>query len=169
MFQMGMGGMANMPMNMNMGNMGMNMNGMNMNGMNIMNMNDMMNNMNIPGMNIGGNENWLKGYNVNNNNNNGGNNINSQDKKITCIFNTTTGGKKPITILIDYGKTVNELIKIYFARLSQPELMERRQDICLLYNAHRIDFDSTQKVEDFFKYNTSPTILVSDLQNLIGA
>ena len=168
---MGMGYMGGNPMNYNMQNMGMGaMFGMpmNMNGMNNMNMNGMMDNnnsnMNMTGMNVGGNANWIKGYNsIKSAENNEG------DKKISVIFRTTTGGKPPINIIIDNGITVNELITLYFKRLGQPELMERKKDICFLYNAQRIDYDCQQKVEKFFKYNSNPTILVSDLHNLIGA
>ena len=186
MQNMGMGAMFGMPMNMNnmnmncmnnvnnmnvMNNMNMNnMNNMNMNGMNNMNMNGMMgnnnSNMNMTGMNIGGNANWLQGYNSIKS---GGNNTVAIDKKMTFIFMTTTGGKPPINIIIDHGTTINELITLYFKRLGQPELMERKQDICFLYNAQRIDYDCQQKVEKFFKFNSNPTILVSDLHNLIGA
>ena len=175
---MGMGYMQGNPMNYNMQNMGMgamfgmpmNMNNMNMNDMNNMNMNGMMDNnnsnMNMTGMNIGGNANWIKGYNSIKS---GGNNTVAKDKRMTVIFMTTTGGKPPINITIDYGTTVNELITLYFKRLGQPELMERKQDICLLFCALKIDFDCQQKVEKFFKFNSNPTILVSDLHDLIGA
>ena len=115
---LGMGGMMGMPMNMDNMGMGMNMN-MNMNGMNGMNGMMGMNNINqnMTGMNNAANESWLQGYNTSNN---GLNNIEPGNKKITCVFNTTTGGKKPIIILIDYGKTVNELIKLYFAGKHDP-------------------------------------------------
>ena len=178
-FNMGMGGMQQMGMGgmqpmMGMGGMPqMGMGGMQqpmgMGGMPQMNMQNLMmdmnnmNNMNIQGMNVGGNENWLQGYNVvkpNPNNNIGGN-------KINCIFNTTTGRK--INILIDHGKTIHDLIKIYFARVETPELINRDQDICFVYNATKLNFKSTEKVENFFKFNANPTILVNDIKELIGA
>ena len=173
-FNMGMGGMQPMGMGMQqmgMGGMqpfGMGMQQMGMGGIQPMNIQSLgmdmnnMNNINMQGMNIGGNENWLLGYSTvkKNSNNNGGN-------KINCIFNTTTG--KTINILIDYGKTINDLVKIYFARVEQPDLINRKQDICFVFNATKIDFDSTEKVEDFFKFNANPTILVNDIHNLIGA
>ena len=157
MLQMGMGGMQPIGMVMNQNGMG-GMPQMGMGGMQQMNMQNLgidmnnMNNLNMPGMNIGGNENWLQGYSTvkKNSNNTGGN-------KINCIFNTTTG--KTINILIDYGKTINDLIKIYFARVEQPDLINRKQDICFVFNATKIDFDSTEKVENFFKFNSNPTIL----------
>lgn len=159
---MGMGGMQPMGMGMQQP-MGMGMGGMpfmNMQNL-VMDMNNM-NNMNMQGMNIGGNDNWLQGYNTvkTNANNIGGN-------KMNCIFNTTTG--KTLNILIDHGKTVNDLVKIYFARVELPDLINRKEDICLVYNATKIDFNSTEKVENFFKFNPNPTILVNDIHNLIGA
>ena len=159
-------------MNMNQMNaMNMNqMNAMNMNQMNAMNMNGMMginnDNLNMAGLNKGGNNNWMQGYNQINKT---GNISNEEGKKITVVFAYTAGGKKPITILIDHGKTVNELIKIYFARIGQPELIEKKNDIFFLYNAQQINCENQEKVEKFFKFNSSPTILVSDLHNLIGA
>ena len=158
----GMGGMFGMPMNLqNMpiqGNFGMNMPMMN-NGMMPNNFN-----MNMPQMNIGGNENWMIGYNTQNqvhhSNSFGGN-------KINCIFNRANGG--PINILIDNGKTVNELMQIFFKRVENPNLINNNSEICFIYNAAKIDVNSNEKVENFFKFNSSPKIIVNDVHNLIGA
>ena len=116
------------------------------------------------GMNIGGNQNWMQGYNTSNNTDNTG----PSTKKISFMFKSTQG-QKPIMVLMDYGKTVNDLVKIYFARVGQPDLINNKEGICLLYNATKIPFDSTQKIEEFFKGNSNPQILVNDVNNLIGA
>ena len=180
---MQMGGMMGMPYgNMNMPNMAM-MQGMPMNmNMNMNNMNNMQNmmdgmmgisnmNANMPGMNMGGNENWLLGYSQNQNNNpNQGNNApssSSSTNKLNCIFVSTAG--KNISILIDYGKTVHELIKIYFMRVDKPDLMNEKDKICFVYNAGQIDFNCQEKVENYFKFNSNPRIMVNDIHNLIGA
>ena len=164
-----MGGMMGMPFgNMNYQNMGMPMQGMNMN-MNPNMMAGMMGipnmNMNMPGMNMGGNENWLQGYNQNNQNQ--GNNGSSSGNKLNCIFVTTSG--KNLSILIEYGKTVHELIKIYFMRVEKPELINEKDKICFVYNAGQIDFNCQDKVENYFKFNSNPRIMVNDIHNLIGA
>ena len=163
---MNQGGMFFPGYNMNMqGMQGVNNQGMNF-GMNNQGMNiglfDMNNNINVPGMNFGGNSGWAQGYHIQNKESNiiSGN-------KINCIFNTSSG--KTLTILIDYGKTINDLIKIYFARLGQPELMNKKDEICFVFNATKIEIDNQEKVENFFKMNANPKILVNDVHNLIGA
>ena len=163
---MGMPNMGVMDMNMGMmPNMGMNMGMPNMGFMD-MNMGMMgMQNVNMQGMNVGGNQNWMQGYNTNNN---AVNNNSFSQKKISCMFKSTTG-QQPIMILMDHGKTVNDLVKTYFARVGQPDLINTKDAICLLYNATKINFNSTQKIEDFFGSNSNPQILVNDVNNLIGA
>ena len=176
MNDMGIGGMMGMPMNMqNMGMMGMGgfggMPGMGgIGGINISNgqmggmMIDPNMNINIQNMNSGGNQNWVQDYSTNEI---GNNQIQSQGNKVNCVFVTSTG--KTFTILIDHNKTIKDLIKIFFMRVENPDLINRRQDICFLYNATRLNFDSNQKVEDFFKFNCNPRIMVNDTGNLIGA
>ena len=164
---------GNMPIQNNFGNNGMmffpnnanNINLQNMGfGMGIFDASNMQNNMNVPGMNMGGNQNWMQGYNTVNN---GPKPSNNSPNKINVVFNTTTG--KTLTILIDHGKTVNDLIKIYFMRVEQPDLINREGEICFVYNASKIEFNNQQKVEDFFRFNSNPSILVNDVHNLIGA
>ena len=167
MQNMGMGGAMDMGMGMGMGgmmpNMGMGMGGMmpNMG----MGMGGMMDMQNMQGMNIGGNQNWMLGYNTSNStaNNNG-----PSQRKISCMFKRTTG-QNPIMILMEHGKTVNDLVKTFFGRIGQPELINNTEGLCLLYNATKINFNSTQKIEDFFGNNSNPQILVNDVNNLIGA
>ena len=120
-------------------------------------------NINIPGMNIGGNENWVNGYNTNNQVNN--NQVLGNKK--TCIFKTTQGVTRNIPI--DPDKTISELIRTYFNRIGKPELFDKKNELCFLYNATRLDFNSQTKVGDFFRSSSFPTIVVNDVNNLIGA
>ena len=124
-------------------------------------------NMNM-NMNVqGGNQGWAQGYtSINGGMQNQKVNFN-QGGKINCVFNTSTG--KTFTILIDHGKTINDLIKIFFLRIEKPELMNNKLDICFLYNATKINIDSQEKVENFFRYNANPRISVNDIRDLIGA
>ena len=187
MQNMGMNGMNGMNMGMNGMNMGMNgMNGMNMgmNGMNGMNMGmngmnmpnmcfpgmmGMQMNMNMQGMNMGGNEDWLSGYKMamseNQSNEDadsapGGNNIN-------CIFKTTQG--VVTNVFINPQKTMGELIQVYLKRMGKPELINKKDGVCFLYNANKIKFDDKRVIDDFFRGNTSPIIMVNDIHSLIGA
>ena len=125
-------------------------------------------NMNI-NMNVqGGNQNWAQGYTSNNGGIQNQNfNFYQGGGKINCVFNTSTG--KTFSILIDHGKTINDLIKIFFLRIGKPELMNNKQDICFLYNATKINIDSQVKVENYFGFNSNPRISVNDIRDLIGA
>ena len=124
-------------------------------------------NNNIPGLNTGGNENWMQGYTPSHAGNQNLSNSQGPSNKINCIF-TTSDGKK-ITILIDHGKTIKELIKIFFLRVEKPELFDRKQDICFLFNATKMNIESQEKVENYFKFNANPRISVNDIGGLIGA
>ena len=122
-------------------------------------------NMNIPGMNIGGNEKWANAYMTNTN----AANINNQvlGNMKSCVFKTTQGVIR--NIQIDNDKTISELVRTYFNRVGKPELFNKKNDICFLFNASKLDFNSQTKVGDFFGLNSFPTILVNDVKNLIGA
>jgi hypothetical protein len=185
MVGMGMGGgMMGMP-NMGMGNPGMfnQFNGNNgMPGMNMPNMGMQMQGMNNPfmggqGMNMagqmpnveGGNADWLAGYNMamkenevtQENDNSGGN-------KVNCVFKTTQGVVS--NVLVEGNKTMGELLKIYLKRMGKEELIGKKDvGVCFLYNATKIDFSNKTTIEDFFHFTPNPTLIVNDVNNLIGA
>ena len=74
--------------------------------------------------------------------------------KVNVFFKTTTG--VVTTILIDYGKTMAELLKIYLTRMGKPELYGKKDTICFLYNATKIEFDCQKTVEDIFHAPIKP-------------
>ena len=126
-------------------------------------------NMMNQGMNIGGN--WTSMYNIGQTNNNNNLNNNSQGSqmgnKINVVFKTTMG---IITnILIDYGKTMSELLKVYLTRVDKIELFNTKNTIAFLFNAKKIDWLDDTKVEIFFRFTPHPTIVVNDMRGLIGA
>ena len=147
-------------------------------GMPMMVQNPMMfanNNMNMmnPGMNIGGN--WMNIYS-NMNNMNNINNMNNNmpfpnpqgQSKINVIFKTTMGVST--NVLIDYGKTMSDLFKVYLKKVDKIELYNTKNTIYFLFNANKVSFTEQAKVEDFFKISpTHPTIVVNDVKGLIGA
>ena len=73
-----------------------------------------------------------------------------------------------INILFDYGKTVEELILTFFRRVDRENLFTEG-GVAFLHNAMEINFHNKTKIEDFFPKYTNPTILVMDVNNLIGA
>ena len=73
-----------------------------------------------------------------------------------------------LNIYINFGKTVSELIKIYFKRVEKPYLFYRPQDKCFIYHANRINFNEQKTVEQYFQgFNVN--IVVNDTKDLIGA
>ena len=70
--------------------------------------------------------------------------------------------------LFNYGRTVEDLIHTFFKRVDQEDLFTKG-GIAFVYNATQIDYHLQRKVEEFFKYNSNPTVMVLDVNNLIGA
>ena len=121
-------------------------------------------------MNFGGNSNWAAGYTGVINPNQVQNNIQfnpNQGNKMNFIFKTSSG-TKPITILFDYGKTVEDLIQTYFKRVDREELFQKG-GVAFVHNALQLDYHIKEKVEKFFQRNMVTTIMVLDVNNLIGA
>ena len=128
-------------------------------------------NMMNQGMNIGGN--WTSMYNIGQTNNNNNNNINNNyqgtqmGNKKNVVFKTTMG---IITnVLIDHGKTMTELLKVYLTRVDKMELFNTKNTIAFLFNAKKIEWLDDTKVEIFFRFTPQPTIVVNDMRGLIGA
>ena len=143
--------------NMNMPN--------NINNFNPMNFNNMgFQNQMMPQSVIAGN--WAQMYTSNQPNFNIQNN-NNDNNKITVVFKTGRG--VITTIFIDHGKTVSYLLQVYFKRVGKPELFNKPLEIGFLYNAHLINFNESQLVENFFKGMNYVTITVNDIGDLIGA
>ena len=94
--------------------------------------------------------------------------LNNMSKgKTNIIFKTTRG--TALNIIIDYEKTVRELIQLYFKRLGKPELYDRPSDIYFLFNANRLNYSDQTSVKKFFSSASYPMIMVNDLRDLIGA
>ena len=136
--------------------------------MNMQNNFNMMNNFGLPNQQIMmmpqvNVQNWLQMYTQNQPNFG----ANTQNNKLTVIFKTGRG--LITTIYIDYGKTVNYLIQVYFLRIGHPEYINRPKDIGFLYNAKLINFNEPSLVENYFSGVTNATITVNDIGDLIGA
>lgn len=109
---------------------------------------------------------WTGIYNNNNMANNIKSNMPQSNNIINAIFKTTNG--KVINIQVGSEKTVGELICIFLKRMGSEHLIGNEKDICFLNNATKLKYDDKRKVLEVFKM-TSPTIMVNDVQNLIGA
>ena len=127
-------------------------------------------NMDVPRLHISGNSGWESIYHSSNQLENIQQNQNGEMKsypgKINVLFSTTKG--IIINMKIDYGKTVRDLIKLYFMRVNNEELFNRPNDICFIYNATKINFNDKTKVEKYFKTQFA-RITVNDTKGLIAA
>ena len=117
---------------------------------------------------MGGN--WSAMYNpvnVNNMNNNMNNTTVPQSPgKMNVVFKTTAGTIK--NIQADFGTTIGQLIILYLKRMDRENLIGNEKDICFLYDAAKLKYDDNRKIEQVFKFG-NPSVMVNDVQNLIGA
>ncbi len=194
---MNMNGMdMNMNMNgmsINMGGGGMMpMGGMGMNNMNMMNnignMNMMNNQGNINIMNMCGNGMMLMGGGGNNCNINAnvlnncfncgnyfGSNLTKKlnpnsipQGKMNFFFVTTR--EVEANIIVDFSCTVKELIILYLKRMDRANLInDPNIQSIFLYNAKKIDINSTKTVFQYFHHFSNARIIDKKEKNLIGA
>ena len=107
---------------------------------------------------------WKKGYN----------NISQQnipqspskDQMYNCVFKTTQGFT--FNIPFNAQRTTEDLIQTFFKRVDRLDLFGK-DAVFFLHNASRINHGSKEPIIKLFKTNISPIIMVSDIQNLIGA
>ena len=125
-----------------------------------------MNNMPFQQMNVGGNSNWMQLYSINNNNQNNINPIQLDYSKFNCVFKTSNG--KTFNLLFDAGRTVEDLILTFFKRVDKEDLFKKK-GVSFVYNTAQLDYNTKINVENLFKQNLNPVIMVLDVNNLIGA
>ena len=101
---------------------------------------------------------------------------NEEEKRINIRFNTTQG----TTTYISFNEngSIGDLIKLYLKRVDRPDLISSlmKEDknlvdkkLVFLWNANILDINDTKKAKDFFKGVNNPSIVVNDINNLIGA
>ena len=80
----------------------------------------------------------------------------------------TSSGTKPVNILFNKGRTVEDLIKTFFKRVDKENLFTEG-GVSFIHNATPINFNEKSTIENFFKYKSFSIIMVIDVNNLIGA
>ena len=70
------------------------------------------------------------------------------------------------SLVCKYETTIDELLKKYLHRVNKPELINSEK-ICFLFNASQLKFGDKTKIEDFFKGNSSPTIIVDEVNSIL--
>ena len=94
----------------------------------------------------------------------------TQPDKINIVFKTTQAVKTMVTV--DPDKSLSDTLLLYLKRVNKPELFSPNSGIFFLFNANKVNIYDQTKVGELFnglKGITTPTIIVNDVQNLIGA
>ena len=90
--------------------------------------------------------------------------LDDKKERMNITFKTTHGNVN--NIKVDYGTSIDDMLKKYLKHINHPELINNKNDIAFLYNAQILIFGDKTKIEDYFKYNNHPNIIVNDLKNL---
>ena len=86
--------------------------------------------------------------------------------KYNCVFKIDNWTN--VTLLINAGKTVEDLILTFFKTINREDLLQEKI-FFFLYNANELDYHSKIKVEKLFEKNLNPTIIALEVDDLIGA
>ena len=82
-------------------------------------------------------------------------------KKMNITFKTTQGISK--NIVVDYGTSIDNMLKKYLKEVNHPELINSKDKICFLFNARKLKFGDKTKIEDYFKNTFIPKIVVNEV------
>ena len=127
------------------------------------------NNFMMPGMFQNVYEPWAESYEQKDSfyMNNSQNQNSSQPNKINIVFKTTA--KVKTNIVADHGQTMSEVLLLYLKKEGKEKLFKRCSGIFFLFNAQMIDIYDETKVEEFFKNESNPLIIVNEINFVIGA
>ena len=113
----------------------------------------------MPNIQIQPNFNLMNEFNTKNELNDNKNNFGLfLTPKINVIFHQMNG--KELNIIIEHGKTIDELLKKYFKSIGRPEFINTDK-ILIKYNVFtHLNFGDTTKVETIFGNNDHPKVIV---------
>ena len=86
--------------------------------------------------------------------------------KYNCVFKIDNWTN--VTLLINAGKTVEDLILTFFKTIDREDLLQEKIFL-FLYNAKELDYHSKMNVKKLFEENLNPTIIALEVDDLIGA
>ena len=78
---------------------------------------------------------------------------------MNVIFTSGTGNSK--VLILDYGTTVDDMLKIYLKKENKLDLYGSNNKIGFLYNIKNIQFGNQMPIELFFKNRRTPKVQVS--------
>jgi len=93
------------------------------------------------------------------------NNLDFPDKKINIIFKTIQGAQ--INVQLNQNRTIGMALELFIERMNLEK--EKVDKINFIYNGAKIDLHDSTPLKKLFKNNNNPTIIVNDINNIIGA
>ena len=66
-----------------------------------------------------------------------------------------------LAMCFDEGITISEMLKKFFERIEKPQLFKSNA-IYIVYNAAKLNWDDNTKIEDKFRSNANPVVLVNE-------
>jgi len=85
--------------------------------------------------------------------------------KKNVVFKTTAG--LITSMVFDYGTTMDEVLKKYWELIGKPENIHSNR-FCFLFNANIINYGIKTPVEQYFKFENMPCVIVNDVYGLTG-
>ena len=98
-------------------------------------------------------------------NSSGNMNNNLGISKKNIMFKTAKGVET--SLKVDFETSIGDMLKLYLKEMKHPELINTRNTIAFLFNAQKLKFDDKTKIEEFFKYDDRPTIIVVDTSGIL--
>ena len=86
--------------------------------------------------------------------------INKVVPKMNVIFENTKGKKE--NIIVYFGTTIDELLKIYLKRINRMDLIKDSYKITFSANARFLKFGDITLVEHFFHNEINPKVVVNE-------
>ena len=94
------------------------------------------------------------------------NNNNNNNQKLGITFKSKY--ETDITLFLDGKTTVSEMIKKYLLIIGESKLFYSKNKIAFMYNASLLRFDDQTEIENLFREDGSPKIVVDYPDKLIG-
>ena len=83
---------------------------------------------------------------------------NNNIKKMNILFATSSQGKKE-NLNVEYGTSIDELIRLQLNKVKRQDLINKEKDISFVYNRKELNFGDKRKIENVFKNNSNNNVI----------
>ena len=71
--------------------------------------------------------------------------------RINFIFEEKTDPPHTTSLIVDYGTSVDDMLKMYIEKINKPELLDQKDKISFVYNLKSFKFGDKTPIEASFK------------------